>query len=68
MRVAVGGIAAHCAKCGGEEFEVVPGTGELLHERRYACPACQVSFQYTDLLMQIGDKAITQAKASTSKW
>ena len=58
-------IAAHCPKCGGEEFEAQDGRGfELASQTTLLCVACNASATYVQLIMQIAQKAVTHSAAT----
>ena len=61
MRVTVGHISAHCAQCGGEEFQPVPGEPAPVQE--LACSGCGLRTTHRALVMQIANETVRQAQA-----
>jgi len=60
MVIGIGDITAHCAACGGSEFDVVsPGTLRLASDLR--CKGCGEKCKYLALLDQIGEEAMRRA-------
>lgn len=59
-RIVLGGIAALCSRCGGEEFIRAKRTR---HSRAdgVLCAACGTEHQYTDLLRQIAQRVIAHS-------
>ena len=60
MLVAIGDIAAKCARCGGEEFEPLTA-GALRLATELKCNSCGAKVKYLALLDQIGEEAMRRA-------
>ena len=61
MRISVGHISAHCAHCGGEEFQPVPSEAAPVQE--LACSGCGLRTTHRTLLMQVADETVRRAQA-----
>ena len=62
MRVSIGDLFASCVKCGGDDFHPASRNAQLLRERSYVCAGCHASYLYSDLLMQMSEKALKQSR------
>ncbi len=42
-------------------------TRSLMHDKRFQCVVCKSEFEYGELLLQIGEQAIGEARKAHSK-
>lgn len=60
MRVSIGDITAHCAGCGGTDFEPLSAAPMRLASE-LKCTGCGARMKYLALLDQIGEEAMRRA-------
>jgi DNA-directed RNA polymerase subunit RPC12/RpoP len=67
--IRVGDITAHCPDCGGTLFRRLSAAGEGgdTPETIYRCLACQKNVSRIELVNQIGDEAMRQARSALTR-
>ena len=68
MKVELHNIVAECPSCHGSDFEPQGATRELISAQTpMLCTRCAARTTYIQLLIQIGDKAITRSQETLDR-